>query len=115
MANATIKQNETFRVSLKLRDEQSGMALDLTDCTAYSQMRRKPGDDLIATATCTINAEKGIIDVLWTSDQTADFPLGVCGYDVWLIFPNNNDSYEQKAIYTDEITVIQPYTENVGD
>lgn len=112
---ATIRQNETFRVSLKLKDETSGMTLNLTDCTAYSQMRKKPGDELIATATCTINAEKGVIDVLWTSDQTADFPLGTCGFDVWLVFPNDNDDYEQKVIYTDQIDVVQSYTENVGE
>lgn len=110
-----IKQNETFRVSLKLTDAVSGSALDLTDCTAYSQMRRKPGDDLIATAQCTVNASKGVIDVLWTADQTADFPLGTCGFDVWLVFPNDNDDYEQKVIYTDQIEVAQSYTENVGE
>lgn len=110
-----VKQNETFRVSLKLTDAVSGSALDLTDCTAYSQMRRKPGDDLIATAQCTVNASKGVIDVLWTADQTADFPLGTCGFDVWLVFPNDNDAYEQKAIYTDQIEVGMGYTENVGE
>lgn len=110
----TIKQNETLRVSLKLADAKSGMALDLSGCSAYSQMRKKPGDSLIATATCTINAPKGIIDVLWTADQTADFPLGTCGFDVWLIFPDDNDGFEQKSIYTDEIQVIMGYTENVG-
>ena len=110
-----IKQNETFRVSLKLRDEKSGMTLDLTDCSAYSQMRKKPGDDLIATATCTVNASKGTIDILWTADQTADFPLGTCGFDVWLVFPNDNDAFEQKVIYTDQIEVVQSYTENIGE
>jgi len=111
----TIKQKETFRVSLKLTEAKSGSVLDLTDCTAYSQMRKKPGDALIATAQCTVNASKGTIDVLWTADQTADFPIGTCGFDVWLVFPNDNDAYEQKAIYTDEIGVIKGYTENVGE
>ena len=110
-----IKQKETFRVSLTLTDAVSGSALDLTDCTAYSQMRKKPGDSLIATAQCTVNDAKGSIDVLWTADQTAEFPLGMCGFDVWLVFPNDNDAYEQKAIYTDQIQVIQGYTENVGE
>lgn len=111
----TIKQNETFRVSLTLTDAVSGSVLDLTGCTAYSQMRKKPGDELIATAHCTINADKSAIEVLWTSEQTALFPLGKCGYDVWLVFPNDNDATEQKSIYTDEINVIMGYTENVGE
>ena len=110
-----IKQKETFRVSLKLTDAVSGSALDLTDCTAYSQIRKKPGGDLIATGACAVNAPKGTVDVLWTDMQTAEFPLGTCGFDVWLVFPNDNDSYDQKAIYTDEISVIQGYTENMGE
>lgn len=111
----TIKQNETFRISLKLTDATSGMVIDLTGCSAYSQMRRTPDSELIATATCTINDPKGTVTVLWTATQTAEFPIGECGFDVWLVFPNDNDEYEQKSIYTDVIEVIKGYTENVGD
>ena len=38
-----IIQNETFRRSLKFTDIKTGAVLDLTGCTAFAQMRDKPG------------------------------------------------------------------------
>ena len=101
-----IKQNETFRRSLKLTQTQTGVTQDLTGCTAYSQMRNVPGGDLIATAEVTIDAEQGVITALWTAEQTADFPLGTCGYDIWLKCED-----DQKPIYTEQVSVIKSYTE----
>ena len=106
---AIIKQKETFRRTLKLTDAKSGAVLDLTGVTAYSQMRKKPGDALIATAACTVDASSGSIDVLWTASQTEDFPLGKAGFDVWITYEG-----EQKSIYTELVEIVQGYTENMG-
>lgn len=106
----TIKQKETFRQVLRLTDARSGAVMDLTGCTAYSQMRKAPGGELLGTATCTIDASKGTIEVLWTASQTEDFPVGPAGYDVWIAFEG-----DQRAIFTDTVNIIKSYTENVGE
>jgi len=106
----TIKQKETFRKSFKLTDAKSGMKIDLTGCTAYSEMRREPGGELLGIATCTVDATKGTIDVIWTSSVTANWAVGNAGYDVWLECEG-----DKKPIYTETIKIIKGYTQNVGD
>ena len=105
-----IKQKETFRRTLKLTDTNSGAVIDLTDVSAYSQMRKKPGGELLGTAQCTVNEKKGEVEVLWTASQTEYFPLGSAGYDVWLTFEG-----DQKPIYTEAVEIVQGYTENIGE
>ena len=105
-----IKQKETFRRVLKLTDTKSGAVLDLTGVSAYSQMRKQPGGDLLGTAQCTVNEQKGEVEVLWTATQTENFPLGNAGYDVWLTLEG-----DQKPIYTEAVEIVQGYTENIGD
>lgn len=105
-----IKQKETFRRVLKLTDTKSGAVLDLTGVSAYSQMRKQPGGELLGTAQCTVNEQKGEVEVLWTADQTENFPLGNAGYDVWLTLEG-----DQKPIYTEAVEIILGYTENIGD
>ena len=104
-----IKQKETFRRTLKLTDSKSGAVIDLTDVSAYSQMRKEPGGELLGTAQCTVNEKKGEVEVLWTASQTEYFPLGSAGYDVWLTFEG-----DQKPIYTEKVEIVQGYTENIG-
>ena len=105
-----IKQKETFRRVLKLTDTKSGAVLDLTGVSAYSQMRKQPGGELLGTAQCTVNEQKGEVEVLWTASQTEFFPLGNAGYDVWLTLEG-----DQKPIYTEAVEIILGYTENIGD
>lgn len=105
-----IKQKETFRRVLKLTDTKSGAVLDLTGVSAYSQMRKQPGGELLGTAQCTVNEQKGEVEVLWTASQTENFPLGNAGYDVWLTLEG-----DQKPIYTEAVEIILGYTENIGD
>ena len=105
-----IKQKETFRRVLKLTDTKSGAVLDLTGVSAYSQMRKQPGGELLGTAQCTVNEQKGEVEVLWTTSQTENFPLGNAGYDVWLTLEG-----DQKPIYTEAVEIILGYTENIGD
>ncbi len=105
-----IKQKETFRRTLKLTDTKSGAVIDLTGVSAYSQMRKQPGGELLGTAQCTVNKQKGEVEVLWTASQTEFFPLGNAGYDVWLTLEG-----DQKPIYTEAVEIVQSYTENIGE
>ena len=104
-----IKQAETFRRALKFTHIKSGEIIDLDGCTAYSQMRKKPGDEWVADAECAIDTVNGIVMATWSAAQTADFPVGKLGYDIWLVYRD-----EQKPIYTETIEVVKPYTV-IGD
>lgn len=101
-----IKKAETFRRSLKFTNIKTGGILDLTGCVAYSQMRKSPGGDLLDTATCSINTGTGVISVLWSADMTAAWPLGDCGFDVWI-----ESDGEQKPIYTELCAVVKSWTD----
>ena len=100
-----IVQNETFRRSLKFTDVHTGAKLDLTGCTAYSQMRDKPGGILYDDAECTIDLDNGIVSALWDKEVTAGWPLGNCGFDIWLVCDG-----EQKPVYSEECIVTSGYT-----
>ena len=101
-----IKQAETFRRSLKLCDVNTGVIADLTGCTAYAQMRKTPGGDLIASATVSIDTGTGVVTALWDAATTATFPIGTWGYDIWLVCGG-----DQKPIFTEQVSVIKPYTQ----
>jgi len=101
-----IKQAETFRRSLKFTDLKTGAKLDLTGCTAYSQMRNKPGGTLYDSAECTVDTVNAVISALWDKDLTAAWPEGPCGFDIWLVCGG-----EQKPIYSEECVVAVSYTD----
>lgn len=103
-----IKRGETFRRSLKLTYAETGLKVDLSDCQVYSQMRTSPGGRLIGTAACTMNQETATIYALWTAEATSAMSPGKYGYDVWVV---NGD--ERKPIYTEEVEVVDPYTDNM--
>ena len=105
MTKRIIKKAETFRRSLRFSNKQTGGTIDLTGCTAYSQMRTKPGGTLLATAVCTIDIPTGTVIVLFDAELTEALPLGEAGYDVWLVCGD-----DQKPIYTELVTIIDPYT-----
>ncbi len=105
---AIIKRGETFRRSLKLTYAETGEKVDLSDCTAYCQMRTAPGGTLIGTAACSIMQDFGTVYALWTSENTQAMPTGKYGYDIWLV---NGD--ERKPIYTELVEVVDRYTDNM--
>lgn len=102
-----IKKGETFRRSLKLTYAETGERVDLSECTAFSQMRTCPAGTLIATAACTIKQDLSTVYALWTSEKTQAMEAGKYGYDVWLV---NGD--EKKPIYTELVEVVDRYTDN---
>ena len=99
-----IKKAETFRRTLKFSDKNTGAPIDLTGCTAQSQMRTKPGGTLLADAVCTV--ADGMVTALWDKTTTSAFTEGKAGYDIWLICDG-----EQKPIFTEEVEIIKAYTE----
>ena len=105
MANRIIKKAETFRRTLQFSNKQTGGVVDLTGCTAYSQMRTKPGGTLLATAECSIDTATGTVIALFDKEITAALPIGEAGYDVWLVCGD-----DQKPIFTELVTIIDPYT-----
>ena len=101
-----ISQAETFRRALKFTNVKSGEIVNLTGCTAYSQMRVKPKGTWHSDATCAIDTNNGIITATWSKEQTAQFPLGVLGYDIWLTCDG-----EQKPIFSEQVEIVEGYTE----
>lgn len=101
-----IAQAETFRRSLKFTDLKTGAKLDLTGCTAYAQMRNKPGGTLYDSAECSVDTANGIVTALWDSAQTVGWPLGNCGFDIWLVCGD-----DQKPVYAEECTIVQSFTD----
>lgn len=104
-----IKQSETFRRALKFTNIKSGEIIDLTGCTAYSQMRTEPSGELLAEAECAIDTNNGVVSATWSKEQTATFPVGKAGYDIWL-----RSGDEQKPIFEEEVIIKQGYTEIGG-
>ena len=101
-----VKQSETFRRSYVFRNGQTKAILDLTGCTAYSQMRTKPGGELIAEAECSIDVPLGRVTALWTSEQTAAIDPGTYYFDVWLKCDD-----DQRPFTTEQVDVIPTITE----
>lgn len=99
-----IERGETFRRTLKFSRKNTGESIDLTGCTAHSEMRNKPKGTLLATATCTIGS--GIVEALFDKTATAGLPLGEAGYDIWLVCGD-----DQKPVFTERVSVIDPYTD----
>ena len=108
--STTIKQAENFSPCIKMTYKKTGAPVDLTGCTAYSQMRREPNDELIATGNCEIDTKGGRITVTYDSATTANIPLGEYGYDVWLVISES----EKRPIWTEKVQVIGRYTDNFG-
>ena len=107
----TIKQGEDYTKVLKLEYADTKQPVDLSDFDAYSQMRTKPGGELLATAGCTVQGSYGLISVSFSALQTASMPEGECGFDVWIV---DSVSQEKHPIYTTRVKIIGSYTEDFG-
>lgn len=108
MSNTIIKKGETFRKVIRMKYADTGSPVDLSECTAYSQMRSEPGGILIETGACTIEADTGSIYVLYNAEKTEAMNPGHYGYDVWLV-----KDTERKPIFTERVDVVDKYTDNM--
>ena len=104
-----IKQGEDYRKILCLQDAESQEPIDLTGCTAFSQMRDKPNGSLLATAVCSIEAEMGEVTVFYAGSDLAEIAPGEYGYDVWIV----DDQEEKHPIYTTRFVLEGKYTDNM--
>lgn len=100
-----IRQGDTFHRRICFTYPGVG-PVSLTDVTAFSQIRRKPGDELIAEAETVIDVENGTIDVIFTAEKTAAIEPGTYGYDVRIKSAGNTYTVD-----SEKIKVVKPFTE----
>ena len=110
MSRTVIKKGESYRKVIRMKYADSGIPVDLSECTAFSQMRTAPGGVLIDTGACTIEADTGSIYVLYNAERTNEMNEGHYGYDVWLV-----KGQERKPIYTELVDVVDRYTDNMPE
>ena len=108
MSRTVIKKGESFRKVIRMKYANTGIPVDLSECTAFSQMRTAPGGVLIDTGACTIEADTGSIYVLFSAERTNEMNEGHYGYDVWLV-----KGSERKPIYTELVDIVDRYTDNM--
>jgi hypothetical protein len=104
-----VKQGDTLSRNIALRYKKTHAVVDLTGCTAYSQLRTKPGEELMLEGVTSINTETGTVSVVYSADQVETLDPGDYGFDVRLELGT-----ERKTIYTERFTLVKPYTE-LGD
>ena len=105
-----INQGACFSPCVKLTYKKTGAPVDLTGCQAYSQMRTKPGGDLVATGECVVNIGTGSITATYNSMVTENIPEGEYGYDIWIIV--DKDEKRKRPIWSEKVTVVKRYTDN---
>ena len=104
-----VKKGDTFRRVLSLTYDQTGTSVDLSGCTAYSQLRAEPENEVLADATTAIDTSLGQITVTYTADQIDALEPGEYGYDVRITKDN-----DVLTVWTERISVFLPYTELGG-
>ena len=123
----TYKQGDTIRFGVKLAHIGTGAPVNLEGCTAYSQMRRYPGGELIAEGTPSIDIALGKVSVEFPIDLTARIEPGIYGCDirlksVWKVTGADIDVYHTSdpvgfsgrdvfTLYTTQLRIVSPYTE----
>ena len=110
MNRTIIKKGESYRKVIRMKYADSGIHVDLSECTAYCQMRTEPDGILIETGACTIEADTGSVYVLFNAEKTDAMNPGRYGYDVWLV-----KGLERKPIYTELVDVVGRYTDNMPE
>lgn len=109
MKKTIVKQAENFIKTITLKNTETGTPVELTGVTAYSQMRKTPqSTDVIATATCAVSPSEGRIMAVYPSEQTAVIPVGVYGYDIWLVDTDG----EAVPVLTGVVEIVGRYTQN---
>lgn len=103
----TIKRGEDYTKHLLFQYADTLNPVDLTGCDAYCQMRKVPAGELLATAICSfLNYTDGYILFSFSSEQTANLPLGRCGLDVWI-----TENGRKHPVYASECEIIDGYTD----
>lgn len=103
---AVIKQGDTYIKRVYLYYAGTKNPINLTGYTAHCQLRNYPGGTLIAEAETSVVPESGCVSIAFSKDQTAGFEPGKYGYDIRIESANG-----RKTIFTEQVTVVKPYTE----
>lgn len=99
-ANIIIDQGTTFTTTVNLTDE-NGDALDLTDYTGASQMRKHYTSSNSVAFAVSLGGVTGVITLGLTSAQTANLTAGRYVYDVEVTHtPSNTVSRIIEGIVT---------------
>ena len=99
-ANLVIDQGSTFSTDLTLNDED-GNAIDLTNFTANSQIRKwYTSTNPVATFTTNINTTDSIVTLSLTANQTSNLQSGRYVYDCELTSLNGAVSRIVEGIVT---------------
>ena len=120
------RQGDTIRRGVKLAYKGTGDPVNLTGCTAYSQMRRIPGDELVLEGIPSIDIAQGTVRVEFTAEQTSLIEPGTYGFDIRLksvwrasrpdigdysINPVGQSGTDVITLYTERIQIVEAYTE----
>ena len=113
MTPIKIKQGEDFSWLDLFKKWETGKPIDLTGCTAFSQMRTLPQNpqiqtELAATGDCGIDYTTGVIITTYHSEVTEDIPQGEYQLDIWLV-----SGTQTTCIDTLEVQVIGRDTHNM--
>ena len=80
--NINIFKDVDYETSITLKDS-NGTAINITNWTFNSQIKRDPDTDVEATFTVTkTNASGGVLKLSLTKTQTASLPVGNLVYDL---------------------------------
>ena len=101
----SIKIGDFLRVRISITYIGTKEPVDLTGCSAFTQMRVFPDGELIAEGIASIDAENGLVSAYFSSDQTKNITPGDYGFDIRLVSQD-----DVKTIYTEQIKFIVPYT-----
>lgn len=106
---ATVKRGDTWRFSFIWKS--NGTPIDLSDCTARMQVRKKRVGTLLGEVSSidgiTIIGIEGKVDAVWSADITAAMELGMHETDLQITFTSTG---EVKSSETLTITVIEDVT-----
>lgn len=102
----TYKQGDTIRRAVKLAYKGTGDPVDLSECTAQSQLRTYPAEKLMAEGKVSIDVPHGLVWALYTPEQTAALQPGEYGYDIRM-----KTQGDVITLLTTRIKICKAYTE----
>lgn len=111
VSNITIDQGADFSASFNLDDAGTSVPINLTNFTAYGQLRKHPGASFGVQFDVTVPKPKsGSFIISLTSEQTSALVEGRYVYDVYLRSTTDNKIYrvvEGMALVNPGVTDVQ--------
>ena len=126
------RRGDTISKWLKLSYKGTGEPVNLAGLNVFSQMRKEPDGDLIADGSVMVDAANGLICAVYTTEQSANLTPGEYGFDIRAKFVYQNQGRpdmdgntptvvtgnasvsEVITLFSTRITIVEPYTKNLG-